>query len=55
VSLWVDSVEKVGLSTGPNLFSAAGAVFKCSRGSGLQGRLRMTYMGKIGKLRQCLI
>ena len=27
-----DSVEKVGVSTRPNFFSAVGAVFKCRRG-----------------------
>jgi len=30
--LWVDSVEKVGVSPWPNFFSAVGAVFRCGRG-----------------------
>jgi hypothetical protein len=32
VRFWEDSVEKVGVSTRPNFFSAVGAVFKCRRG-----------------------
>ena len=32
VTLRADSVEKVGVSTQPDFFSAVGAIFRCGRG-----------------------